>query len=67
MLDIIQHNPYRLLGVFATATRREIVANLARIKANIRVNRQVSFPVDLDGNCHHLKEQQKPLRMLSQN
>ena len=49
MLDIIQHNPYRLIGVYSTATRKEIVANLARIKANIRVNRQVSFPVDLDG------------------
>ena len=48
MLDIIQHNPYRLIGVYSTATRKEIVANLARIKANIRVNRQVSFPVDLD-------------------
>lgn len=48
-LKIISHNPYRLLGVFSTASRREIVANLARIKANIRVNRQVSFPVDLDG------------------
>ena len=49
MLDIILHNPFRLIGVFATATRKEIVANLARIKANIRVNRQISFPADLDG------------------
>ena len=49
MLDIIQHNPFRLIGVFSTATRKEIVANLARIKANIRVDRQISFPTDLDG------------------
>ena len=49
MLDIIQHNPFRLIGVFSSATRKEIVANLARIKANIRVNRQISFPADLDG------------------
>ena len=49
MLDIIRHNPYRLIGVFSTATRKEIVANLARIKANMRVNRQISFPADLDG------------------
>ena len=49
MLDIIQHNPFRLVGVFSTTTRKEIVANLARIKANIRVNRQISFPADLDG------------------
>ena len=49
MLDIILHNPFRLIGVFSTTTRKEIVANLARIKANIRVNRQISFPADLDG------------------
>lgn len=49
MLDIIQHNPFRLIGVFSTATRKEIVANLARIKANIRVDRQISFQADLDG------------------
>lgn len=49
MLDIIQHSPFRLIGVFSTATRKEIVANLARIKANIRVDRQISFQADLDG------------------
>lgn len=47
-LDIITHNPYRLIGVFPTSTRKELVANVARIKANIRVNRAVSFPTDLD-------------------
>lgn len=49
MLDIIQNNPYRIIGVFSTATRKDIVANMARIKANIRVNRQISFPADLEG------------------
>ena len=40
MIKIIQYNPYRLVGVFATATKREIISNIAQIKANLRVNRQ---------------------------
>lgn len=47
-LNIITHNPYRLIGVFPTSTKKELVANIARIKANIRVNRTVSFPTDLE-------------------
>lgn len=49
MLDIIQRNPFRIVGVYATAARKEIVANITRIKANLRVNNQVSFPADLVG------------------
>ena len=48
MIKIIQYNPYRLVGVFATATKREIISNIAQIKANLRVNRQLSFNSDLD-------------------
>ena len=48
MIGIIQNNPYRLVGVYTSSTRREIVANIARIKANLRVNRQVEFQTDLD-------------------
>ena len=48
MIRIIQYNPYRLVGVFATATKREIISNIAQIKANLRVNRQLSFNSDLD-------------------
>ena len=47
-LNIITHNPYRIIGVYPTSTKKEIVANVARIKANIRVNRTVTFPTDLD-------------------
>ena len=47
-LNIIAYNPYRIIGVFPTSTRKEIVANIARIKANIRVERIVSFTADLD-------------------
>ena len=47
-LNIITNNPYRIIGVYPTSTRKEIVANIARIKANIRVDRTVTFPTDLD-------------------
>ena len=43
MLDIIQRNPFRIVGVYATAARKEIVANITRIKANLRENNQVDF------------------------
>lgn len=48
MLDIIRHNPYRLAGVFSPPSKREIIANITRIKANIRVNRQIAFHADLN-------------------
>lgn len=48
MLNIIQYNPFRLIGVFSTATRKEIMANLARIKANLRVNRPIYLHADLN-------------------
>lgn len=49
MLDIIKNNPYRLLGVFSTSPQRDIVANQGKMKAFLKVGRQVSFPLDLNG------------------
>lgn len=34
------------MGVFASSSKKEIVANIARIKANLRVGKQVSFDTD---------------------
>jgi hypothetical protein len=42
----ISLNPYRVIGVFASSSKKEIVANVARIKANLRVEKQVSFDTD---------------------
>lgn len=47
MLDIIEHNPYRILGVYSTSPQREIVANQGRMKAFLHVGRSISFPLDL--------------------
>lgn len=49
MLDIIQNNPYRLLGVYSTSSQKEIVANQGKMKAFLKVGRDVSFPLDLNG------------------
>ena len=46
VLESISLNPYRVMGVFASSSKKEIVANIARIKANLRVGKQVSFDTD---------------------
>ena len=46
-MRIIEQNPYRQLGVFANSPTRERVANHNRLKAFLKVGRQVSFPLDL--------------------
>lgn len=47
IIRAIADNPYRILGVLASSSKREIVSNVARIKANIRIGRQVDFQYDL--------------------
>lgn len=49
MLKIIQTNPYRLLGVYSTSSQKEIVANQGKMKAFLKVGRDVAFPLDLNG------------------
>lgn len=49
MLEIIQTNPYRLLGVYSTSSQKEIVANQGKMKAFLKVGRDVAFPLDLNG------------------
>ena len=48
MINAIENNPYRILGILPTSSRKELVANAARIRANLRVNRHVAFPTDFD-------------------
>lgn len=47
MMDIIQLNPYRLLGIYSNSPTRERVANHNRMKAFLKVGKQMSFPLDL--------------------
>ena len=48
-MNIINNNPYRQLGVYSTSPQKEVVANQGKMKAFLKVGRQVSFPLDLNG------------------
>ena len=48
-MKIIENNPYRILGVYANAQMREILANQSRAMAFLKVGKQVEFPLDLNG------------------
>lgn len=47
MIDIIQSNPYRLLGIYSNSPTKERVANHNRMKVFLNVGKVVSFPLDL--------------------
>ncbi len=47
MLKTIVNNPFRILGVYSNAKRKEITANADRQKAFLRVHKEVSFLSDL--------------------
>ena len=46
---IVLQNPYRILGVYANASKKDIVANKGRATAFLKVNRPVEYPLDLKG------------------
>ena len=45
-VNIIEDNPYRLLGVYANSSIKERLANFNRMKAFLKVGKSVSFPLD---------------------
>ena len=49
MNELIAYNPYRLLGVYSNSPTREKMANIAKLKAFLKVRKIVSFPLDLPG------------------
>ena len=46
-MNIIAHNPYRYLGVYSNSPTKERVANKGKMKAFLKVGKNVSFPLDL--------------------
>jgi hypothetical protein len=48
-MNIINNNPYRILGVFANSPKKDVVANKGKATALLKVNRPVEFPLDLQG------------------
>ena len=50
MLDIIQNNPFRILGVYSDASAAEIKRNETKIRRFLEVGKAVTFPTDQLGN-----------------
>ena len=46
-MNILQNNPYRLLGVYSNSPTKERLANHNRMKAFLKVGKNVTFPLDL--------------------
>lgn len=47
MIQELQYNPYRFLGVYANSPAKERLANFNRMKAFLKVGKSISFPLDL--------------------
>lgn len=47
MIDNINYNPYRILGLWSNSPAREKQAHLSQLRAFLKVGRPVSFPQDL--------------------
>ena len=46
-MNILQNNPYRLLGVYSNSPTKERLANHNRMKTFLKVGKSVSFPLDI--------------------
>lgn len=45
--NLLSHNPYRILGVFSNSPKKDVLSNLNKMKAFLKVGKSVSFPLDL--------------------
>lgn len=45
-MNIIQNNPYRVLGVYSNASKREIIGAENKIKAYVKIGRTINFKTD---------------------
>ncbi len=46
-MNVLENNPYRILGVYSNSPTKERLANHNRMKAFLKVGKLVSFPLDL--------------------
>lgn len=51
ILNIVENNPFRILGVYINASVKEIVANQGKAKAFLKVNKDFTFPSDFNHLC----------------
>lgn len=47
MINAIINNPYRIFGVYANSSKKELIANKGKIQAFLRVNKTMLFKLDL--------------------
>lgn len=45
--NLFSHNPYRILGVYSNSPKKDVLSNLNKMKAFLKVGKTVSFPLDL--------------------
>lgn len=45
-MNIIQNNPYRVLGVYSNAPKRELIGAENKIKAHVKIGKTISFKTD---------------------
>lgn len=45
--ELLSHNPYRILGVYSNSPKKDVLSNLNKMKAFLKVGKPVSFPLDL--------------------
>lgn len=55
MPQIIEQNPFRVLGVYSNSTLKDITANKTKIAAYAKVGRSISFPLDSAGGLPDVK------------
>lgn len=66
-LTVISDNPFRVLGVYADSSQREINSNATKIKRYLEIGRQVSFDIDLNNSLPPVKRTNEAVdRALSQ-
>lgn len=44
---LFSYNPYRILGVYSNSPKKDVLSNLNKMKAFLKVGKNVSFPLDL--------------------
>ena len=46
-MNILQNNPYRLLGIYANASAKDQLASINKLKAFLKVGKQTVLPLEL--------------------
>lgn len=44
---LLSHNPYRILGVYSNSPKKDMLSNINKMKAFLKVGKTISFPLDL--------------------